>query len=123
MIYATSLLTDKLRGWLDTAVKRGGHEWWSIERALSDGRAMIWAADTGCVLTQVTEDDCCEVLLGGGADAKQWIGPMEVAVRGCPAHADVHTYRIVGRRGWMRLFPHWDYAGKDGDLIILESSA
>lgn len=124
VIVQTMILTSAIRAMLDPAVKRGSHCWDEIEEQLAVGAASLWMADgRGCVLTQVDADDVCDVVLGGGRDARSWVGAMEAAVRSHPVHAGVRRYRIWGRKGWQRLLPHWRFAGVDGGLTVLECDA
>lgn len=124
MIDQTMILTDAIRAMLDPAVKRGSHCWDEIEEQLAVGAASLWVADgRGCVLTQVDADDVCDVVLGGGQDARSWIAPMEAAIRSHPAHKSVKLYRIWGRKGWRRMFPHWRFAGVEDGLTVLECEA
>lgn len=117
-------LTQSVRSMLDPAIKRGGHAWGDVEARLASGAACLWlAGDRGCVLTQVDSEDVCDVVLGGGRDARAWVGPMEAAIRSHPAHAAVKLYRIWGRKGWRRLFPHWRFAGVEDGLTVLECGA
>jgi hypothetical protein len=123
-ITPTLAVTPAIRAMLDPAVKAGGHDWSELEARLSEGRACLWlAGDSGCVLTQVDAEDVCDVALGGGRDAHSWVGAMEAAIRAHPAHAEVQRYRIWGRGGWRRLFPHWRFVGVEDGLAVLESDA
>lgn len=109
---------------LDPAVKRGSHCWEDVEERLATGNACLWLADDkGCVLTQVDTQNVCDVVLGGGNDARSWVGEMETAIRAHPAHAMVERYRIWGRKGWQRLFPHWRCTGVEDGLTVLECDA
>ncbi len=123
LVAPTLVLSPAVRGWLAPAVAKGGHSWEEIEAKLAAGHACVWEGSAGAVFTQVDEDGVCDVVLGGGSGAKAWVADMERAIRAHPAHRDVCMYRIWGRKGWRRLFPHWRFAGVEGGLTVLELDA
>jgi hypothetical protein len=122
-VIPTLTITASIREMLSPAVKAGRHSWSQIEASLADGTACIWATSHGCVLTQVDEQNVCDVVLGGGWNARSWIYEVELVVRAHPAHVGVERYRIWGRKGWRRLFPHWRFVGFEDGLAVLESDA
>lgn len=123
MIRTTATLDSDVERMLAKAIERGGHTAEGIRRKLAEGRALVWIAGGGCVLTEVDQDNVCTVLLGGGQRAREWVGEIEAAIIASPAHREVETYRIVGRKGWKRLFPHWTYAGEHDGCAVLERAA
>jgi len=79
-----------------------------VEQILSGYGWMIWAIDGKTfVLTMVNQDREIEVLLAGGSDAANCIGPWEKAMLSDPAHKGM-TIRIDGRKGWRKYLKHWD---------------
>lgn len=116
-------LTDSVRDVLAPAAERAGQDWDKIEQMLATGHMLLWRYGSFCVTTEVDQDDICNIRLGGGSDAKAAVGPLEHAITIYPAHREVRKYRIWGRRGWRRLFPHWRDCGVEDDLLILERDA
>lgn len=101
---------------LNPAVQLDGHDWLQICEWLNTGCATIWKiGESGYVMTLANGDDEIEVLLGGGRDAKACAGPWEAAVKAHPAHKN-KTLRLEGRKGWRRIFPHWEE--RDGVLYM-----
>lgn len=101
---------------LNPAVERDGHDWAQIVEWLNDGCAQVWQINgTGYVLTLANGDDEIEVLLGGGKDAKGCAPVWEAAMHQYPAHRG-KTLRLEGRKGWRRIFSHWDE--RDGVLYM-----
>ena len=79
-----------------------------VARILAGYGWMIWAIDGKTyVLTMVNADNEIEVLLAGGSDAANCIGPWERAMLQEPAHKGM-TIRVDGRKGWSRLLRHWE---------------
>lgn len=101
---------------LDKAARRDGHDWLQICRWLDEGAACVWKiGETGYVLTLANGDDEIEVLLGGGKDARACAPVWEAAVKAFPAHRG-KTLRLEGRKGWARIFRHWE--NRDGVLYM-----
>lgn len=99
---------------LDPAARRDGHDWIEICDWLNTGCAAVWKiGESGYVLTLANGDDEIEILLGGGENARACAGPWEEAALAHPAHRG-KTLRLEGRKGWRRIFRHWDE--RDGVL-------
>jgi len=67
----------------------------------------------------MTEDDGIEVWLGAGKRAQDWLPDMERLIAGDGVAHGAKYLRVIGRRGWVRLLPHWT-ATKTGDDWTLE---
>lgn len=122
-VIRTTELDASTRAMLAPAVERAGQAWGEIEAMLAAGHLMIWRLGSFCVTTEVDHEDVCNVRLGGGAGARHAIAPLEAAITAHPAHRGVRLYRIWGRKGWRRLFPHWNDRGVEEGLVVLERSA
>jgi hypothetical protein len=47
-------------------------------------------------------------------------GVLQRAVLTSPFHIGVKCLRLWGRKGWLRLLPHWTFCGVEDGLVILE---
>lgn len=96
------------------APSMGTLTWDEVEGWLEDCVACVWKiGEDAWALTFANEDDEIEILACGGSGAWRAARPFEAAMKALPEHKGM-TLRIDGRRGWQRLYPHWDC--KDGIL-------
>lgn len=113
-------LTEDVARLLDPAMRRGGNDWFDAQQWLAEGSAQIWLINgTGYVLAVANTDNEIEVLAAGGSDARSCAGEWERTMRADPRHKGM-TLKIAGsRRGWKRLFPHWEcHEMADGDVTL-----
>lgn len=100
--------------------KRGGHQWTDIVGKIASSYAQLWDYGRAMLVTEVTIDDKCHILLAGGSDARDWIGSAEAELAEWARAHGCAALSLRGRRGWAKLLPHWIKTGFDGDLIDLE---
>ena len=67
------------------------------------------------VLTMINADEEIEVLLAGGARARECLPHWEAAMRAEPAHKG-RVIRVDGRKGWARVLKNWER--RDGVLYL-----
>lgn len=114
-------LTDDIRRTIQPSVERDGHDWSEIERWFATGAACVWeiGEKLGFVVTLANTNDEIEAVLCGGVSAKDWIEPLEAAVRAFPAHRG-HTLRVEARKGWKRLLRHWKAEDLPNGNVVLK---
>lgn len=109
---------------LQTVIARGGHDWAEICRKVDESHCQIWLAVTdkpiAALITQMTTEDVLECLIAGGTDVKQWAGVAEQHLARFAAENDSQRLRIWGRRGWLRVFPHWTHIRDEDGLVVME---
>ena len=114
------ILTDEDRTRLGPACIMAGYAGENLERNLSTGHAMIWRADGMTITSEVDEEDVCDIRLGGGKMTVEALRKLEHGVVTSPFHSSVKKLRIWGRKGWLRMLPHWTFCGFEDGLAILE---
>lgn len=109
---------------LQTVIARGGHDWAEICRKVDEQHCQIWLAVTdrpiAALITQATTENVLECLIAGGTDAKLWAGVSEGRLSAFASENGLNRLRIWGRKGWARLFPHWERVGVEDGYLILE---
>ena len=109
---------------LESVIKTGGHDWQEICRKVDECHCQVWLAVTdrpiAALVTQMTTDDVLECLIAGRTGAKQWAGLAERHLAAFAARNGSQRLRIWGRRGWQRIFPHWQVMGEEDGLLIME---
>lgn len=101
-------MSREAREALEKALPWANFTWQDIEQIMDGYGWMVWAIDGKTyVLTMANMDGEIEVLLAGGSDAANCIGPWEKAMLEEPAHKGM-TIRVDGRKGWKRYLRHWD---------------
>jgi len=114
------ILSFEDRARLTPAAARAGYSLSDLEHKLATGHAMLWHAGEMTVTSEVDEDGVCDIRLGGGKMTRQALAELERAVLTSPFHIDVKCLRLWGRKGWLRLLPHWTFCGVEDGLVILE---
>jgi hypothetical protein len=109
---------DRLR--LQPAADAAGYSLADLEANLSAGHAMLWHAGEMTITSEVDEDGVCDIRLGGGKMTIQALRELEHAVVTSPFHIGANKLRLWGRKGWLRLLPHWTCCGYEDGLVILE---
>lgn len=117
------ILDDVSRARLAPAAERAGYSLEQLEDALWQGHAALWHSGGMTVTTEVDQNNVCDVRLGGGVLTKQDAQNLERMITASPYHRDVVKYRIWGRIGWRRVFPHWKFCGIEDGLAVLEREA
>jgi hypothetical protein len=117
------MLTAQDRQRLQPAADAAGYSLDTLEVNLVKGHAMLWHVDNMTATSEVDEDDVCDMRLCGGKMTFATMRELERVVTTSPFHVDVIKYRIWGRKGWLRLYPHWKFVGMEDGLVILERSA
>lgn len=72
------------------------------------------------LVTQATVDNVLECLIAGGTGAKTWAWLAEQRFAAFASENGLQRLRILGRKGWLRYFPHWSIIKTDGKEMILE---
>lgn len=110
---------------LQEVIRRGNHDWAEICRKVDEHHCQIWLAVTdkpiAALVTQMTTDDVLECLIAGGTDAKQWARVAEGHLARFAAENGSQRLRIWGRRGWLRVFPHWTHMRDEDELVVMET--
>lgn len=110
---------------LQTVIARGGHSWPEICRKVDEQHAQIWLGVTdrpiAALVTQATLDDELECLIAGGSNARLWAGEAERVFTQFAREHGLRTLRIWGRRGWLRVFPHWTHMRDEDGLVVMET--
>lgn len=114
------MLSAQDRQRLKPAADAAGYSLADLEQALVSGHAMVWHVDEFTAATEVDEDGYCDVRLGGGKATRETVIKLEAALLSSPFHSNVKWLRIWGRKGWLRLLPHWKFCGMEDGLAILE---
>ncbi len=109
---------------LEKVIERGGHDWQEICRKVGECHCQIWIAVTdrpiAALVTQATTENALECLIAGGTDAKLWAGVAECHLAAFATENGLNRLRIWGRKGWARIFPHWERVGVEDGYLILE---
>lgn len=109
---------------LKKVVQRGGHNWAEICRKVDAHHCQIWLAVTdkpiAALVTQATTDDTLECLIAGGTETKLWAKAAEERFMLFALANGLKRLRIFGRKGWQRVFPHWQVTGEEDGLVIME---
>lgn len=114
------ILSDQDRVRLQPAADRAGYSLASLESDLAAGKAMLWHFEGMTVTSEVDEDGVCDIRLGGGKMTREALAELEHAVLTSPFHSCINSIRVWGRKGWLRLLPHWTFCGVEDGLVILE---
>lgn len=109
---------------LQKVIATGGHDWQEICRKVDECHCQIWLAVTdkpiAALVTAATVDNSLECILAGGTDAKLWAAAAECHLAAFAAENGLNRLRIWGRKGWARVFPHWERVGVEDGYLILE---
>lgn len=109
---------------LEKVIERGGHSWPEICRKVDEHHAQIWLVVTdkpiAALITQATTENVLECLIAGGTDAKLWARAAEGRLTSFASENGLNRLRIWGRKGWARVFPHWERVGVEDGYLILE---
>lgn len=90
------------------APSMGPITWEEVEGWLADCVACVWRiGEHAYALTFANENNEVEILAAGGKGAWRAAKPFESAMKALPEHRGM-TLRIDGRKGWRRLYPHWN---------------
>lgn len=114
------ILSDQDRARLQPAADAAGYSLADLEHKLATGHAMLWHAGEMTVTSEVDEEGVCDIRLGGGKMTREALRELECAVLTSPFHIGVKKLRVWGRKGWLRLLPHWTFCGMEDGLAILE---
>lgn len=114
------ILSDQDRARLQPAANAAGYSLADLEHKLATGHAMLWHAGEMTVTSEVDEEGVCDIRLGGGKMTRQALAELEHAVLTSPFHSCINSIRVWGRKGWLRLLPHWTFCGVEDGLVILE---
>lgn len=117
------ILSDEDRSRLQPAADAAGYSLADLERNLSIGHAMLWHVDGMTTATEVDEDGYCNIRLAGGKMTRDTVIKLEHDLLTSPFHSSVKCLRIWGRKGWLRMLPHWKFCGMEDGLAILELEA
>lgn len=113
----------QVKEFLQAPCRLAGTPWDEVEEAVRTYHAQVWGVCNPHLIagfaTKVTEE-ACDVWLAGGSDVRNWFAAAETAVSAFARQHGNDRLRIIGRRGWKRVLPHWELTGNDGDLVILE---
>jgi len=117
------VLSSQDRARLQPAADAAGYPLEALESDLAAGKAMLWHFDGMTVTSEVDEEGVCDIRLGGGKMTREALRELEHAVLTSPFHIGVKKLRVWGRKGWLRLLPHWTFCGMEDGLAILERDA
>lgn len=103
---------------LVACAEKGGSSETELQRKIDAGHTKLWPVEGGCFALDRATDGACVVWLGVGdlnalrAEEKpiaEW-----AKAQGC------NKVRIEGRKGWKRVFPHWQDMGLIDGVTVLE---
>jgi hypothetical protein len=105
----------------------------SIEEQIEDaeaGKAVIWLANDGptplgvCVtrILNPPPSRAIEITTVGGRRAAEWIGPMRDMLRQYRRAEGADRFRVIGRKGWARIFHLQPIGYLDGNWIFEDFS-
>jgi len=114
------ILSDQDRARLQPAADAAGYSLADLEDSLATGHAMLWHAGGMTITSEVDQEGVCDIRLGGGKMTISSLRELESAVVTSPFHSSVKSLRLWGRKGWLRLLPHWTCCGYEDGLVILE---
>jgi len=113
-------LSDQDRAKLQPAADAAGYSLADLEHKLATGHAALWHAGSMTITSEVDQDGVCDIRLGGGKMTVATLRELERMVVTSPFHSEVKSLRLWGRKGWLRLLPHWTCCGYEDGLVILE---
>lgn len=112
---------DEAKPFLEQVCEKAGKCWSEVAAMVAARHAQLWKIDSVAVIaTTVTDDGTCDIWLCGGASPRTWFSEAENVIGDFARRAGADRLRIIGRKGWRRVLPHWVEIGKDGELIVLE---
>ena len=97
------------------AVKGGSSET-ELRAKIAAGHTVIWDAGAGCFALDRASDGACVVWLGVG-DLRTLVAE-ENAIAAWAREQGCTKVRIEGRKGWLRVFPHWQASESDGVTVL-----
>lgn len=116
-------LTARDRERLEPAARAAGYSLDTLDADLAAGKAMLWHVGDITATSEVDEENACDMRLAGGKMTFATMRELERVVTTSPFHVGVIKYRIWGRKGWRRVYPHWKFCGMEDGLAILERDA
>lgn len=105
---------------LKKAAARGGHHWSEVERKIATNHAQVWTTPTAALICQMTVDDAYECWIAAGSQWRTWAHEADRIIPKVAKELGATRCRIWGRKGWARVFPHWQRMGMENGLLILE---
>jgi len=103
--------------------ERSGHSRDMVDRKLAMGHTVAFETDDFLMLIDRAVDDALVIWLCVGAHVREWFGRAEAIVIAFAKQIGCDKLRIEGRKGWLRVLPHWQHVRTDGDCVVLELSA
>ena len=107
---------------LDKAVTKGGNSWNDVVQALDSGHAQLWlTVEDRPVAAFVTrmDGDTIECWLAGG-NVGSTARHIEQTILKAAREAGATNARIIGRKGWARVFRDWQI---NGDELVKDLAA
>lgn len=105
---------------LKKAAARGGHHWSEVEHKLANSHAQVWTTPYSALICQMTVDDVYECWLAAGTRWREWAHEADEIIPRVAKELGATRCRIWGRKGWARVFPHWQQMGIEDGMTILE---
>lgn len=112
-------MTDLWRDLVECA-KKGGSTEDELARKIERGHTVIWKTDDGCLALDKATDGACVAWLGVGKGAMRQLVAQEPSIAEWALRQGCNTLRIEGRKGWLRMFPHWEFVGWVDGVARLE---
>jgi hypothetical protein len=103
-------LWPSAKAMLHPALMLGDEDWPEVERDLSTNAMQLWAVMEGGDLlaaavtrvAQARDGKVAEVYLIGGADSRDWLGPLNDQIEESARDIGCIAMRAYGREGWKR---------------------
>lgn len=98
--------------------ERGGSSEQELQRKIDMGHTVLWPVTGGCFALDRAVDGACVVWLGVGQ--MKALVEAENAITAWAKAQGCTKVRIEGRKGWQRVFPHWENKGFVDGVVRLE---
>lgn len=98
----------------------GGSNEGELLDKLAKGHSRLWPIEGGCLVIDRTVDGAALAWLGVGKGRLKALAKQEGAIAAMARADGCRVLRIHGRRGWIKIFPHWEVTGHDGELVVME---
>jgi hypothetical protein len=109
-----------VRDGLIACAEKGGSSETELRRKIAMGHTVLWETSNGTLALDRTTDDACIAWLGAGKNViREWLA-QEPAIAAWAKEQGCRVLRLEGRRGWLRVLPHWTFKGMIDGVARME---
>jgi len=106
---------SRCKEWIEAALQHSGgtHDFWDIVEGVYEKRMQLWAAERGCLVTEIVhfpKKKVLNVFLGGGE--LEQLADMHTNVIAWGKEQGCTGASICGRAGWVRAFKKYGWKQK-----------